>query len=229
MSNKTLSPSSDTATGITRGQATKLVEMTEHGLLKSPVFKGVPTEKVDEFVKGVGPKLREAFVAMVEARFEAFTGRHIIPVDYDSADAINAAITENDFGSKYVSVDTSKIPLGGTGQVDEEVHEVHFGKRMYNRDLPEALKQRGVESGFKLGFKFANFLTALKFALKHPGKQLEYPLVILFYDVNGQLCYLYLYEDDGERDLSVNPDNPGDYWRDYVRFLAVPVSEPLAA
>ena len=83
MSDKqTLSPS-QTATGISRGQATKLVDMVECGLVKSPVFQDIPRAQVGEFVKGVGPELRNAFVAMVEERFQAFTGRYIIPVNYE--------------------------------------------------------------------------------------------------------------------------------------------------
>ncbi len=37
----------------------------------------------------------------------------------------------------------------------------------------------------------------------------------------GQLCYLYLNENDGKRNLNVNPDNPDNNWNDNVRFLAV--------
>jgi hypothetical protein len=219
-----LSPS-ETATGLTRGQATKLIEMAEHGLIKSPVFHGVSTARVDEFVKTVGPELRDAYVELVERRFQAFVGCHRIPVNYDEQDAIAKAITENRFGSKGVHIDLAKIPLGGKGQAVEEVHEVHFGKIMCNRDLPAALKAEGQQRGFK----FASPLASLRYAQKFPKKQLEQPRGILFYDTDGQLCFLYLNERGGKRHLHVHRTHPDGYWYENVRFLAVPESEPLAA
>ena len=120
----------------------------------------------------------------------------------------------------------SNIPLVGVGQVNQEVHEVHFGERMYNRDLPDPLRIRGKEQGFKLGFKFTDVLTALTFALKNKDKQREYPLAILFYDTSGQLCSLYLDGGSYGRDLSVDEDYPGSLWDENVRFLVV--AETLA-
>lgn len=38
---------------------------------------------------------------------------------------------------------------------------------------------------------------------------------------SGQLCYLYLNENDGKRDLNVNRNNPDDNWNENVRFLVV--------
>lgn len=213
--------------GITRGQATKLVEMTEHGLLKSAVFAGVPTAQVDEFLKSVGPDIRDAIVELSERRFQAFIGRFIVPVNYGAENAVQAAIDANNFGYKYVDTDASNIPLGGTGEAVEEVREVHFGKVMYNRDLPEALKQRGIADGFKNGYVFANPLTTLTFALKNPDVQKDHPLGILFY-IGKQLYYLYLYFNDDKRKLYVNKNFPGNYWDDYVRFLVVPASVPVA-
>lgn len=229
MSNQqTLSPS-QAATGLTRGQAEKLLDMAVHGMIKSYVFQGVPTSQVDEFVKVVGPDARDVYVELMERRFQAFTGRFCIPVNYDEPDAIAKAIDDNAFGDKYVYVEPANIPLGGTGETVEQVHEVHFGKIMYNRDLPAALKARGVELGFPLGFKFANPLTALRYAKKFPEKQLEQPRGILFYDKSGRLCCLYLDEDGGGRVLDVGRGSPGGIWRGSVRFLVVPEVQPLAA
>jgi hypothetical protein len=221
---KTLSPS-ETATGITRGQATKLIEMAEHGLLKSAVFTGVPTAQVDDFIKSAGPDIRDALVELAERRFQAFIGCYRIPVNYAAENAIQAAIDANNFGYKYVYTDASNIPLGGTGEAVEQVREVHFGKIMYNRDLPEALKQRGIADGFKQGYVFANPLTALLWALKNPDVQKDHPLGILFY-VGKQLCDLCLNAGGGERRLDVDRNNPDNYWNDNVRFLVVPAPVP---
>lgn len=225
MSN-TLSPS-ETATGITRGQATKLVEMTEHGLLKSAVFARVPTAQVDEFIKSAGPDIRDAIVKLAERRFQAFIGRYRILVNYGAENAIQDTIDANAFGHKYVYIDAANIPLGGTGESVEQVREVHFGKVIYNRDLPEALKQRGIADGFKNGYVFANPLTALQFALKNPDVQKDYPLGILFY-VGEQLCCLCLDSDDDDRLLEVDEDSLDGCWSDNIRFLVVLAPVPAA-
>ena len=224
MSN-TLSPS-ETATGITRGQIIKSIEMAEHKLLKSPAFRGVPTAQIDEFVKAVGPELAEQFADLFARRFEAHIGCYHIPVNYALANAIAAAIEANAFGYKYLGVNAADIPLGGTGETVEQVREVGFDKIMYNRDLPEALKQRGIADGFKNGYVFANPLTALLFALKNPDVQKDHPLGILFY-VGEQLYYLYLLADGVERRLDVDRSDPGHYWNDRVRFLVVPAPAPV--
>jgi hypothetical protein len=199
--------------------------MTEHGLLKSAVFAGVPTIQVDEFVKSVGPDIRDALVELAERRFQAFIGCYRIPVNYSAPNAIQAAIDANKFGYKYVYTDAGNIPLGGIGEAVEQVREVHFGKIMYNRDLPEALKQRGIADGFKQGYVFVNPLTALLWALKNPDVQKDHPLGILFY-VGEQLCCLYLDAVDGGRELDVDRDDPGHDWHDRVRFLVVPAPVP---
>ncbi|MDD5156180.1 MAG: hypothetical protein PHF11_06860 [Candidatus Omnitrophica bacterium] len=213
---------------MTRGQATKLTEMADHRLLKSPVFQGVPTAQVDEFVKAVGPELAEQFADLVARRFEAHTGRYHTPVNYALANAIAAAIEANSFGYKYLGVNVADIPLIGTGESVEQVREVHFGKTMYNRDLPEALKQKGIEAGFKNGYMFANPLTALLFALKNPDIQKGHPLGILFY-IGEQLCYLCLSFDGGRRGLDVDRLDPGSDWDGDVRFLVVPAPVPVPA
>jgi hypothetical protein len=200
--------------------------MADHKLLKSLVFQGVPTAQVDEFVKAVGPELAEQFADLVARRFEAHTGCYHIPVNYALANAIAAAIEANAFGYKYLRVNAADIPLMGIGETVEQVREVGFGKVMYNRDLPEALKQKGIEAGFKYGYTFANPLTALLFALKNPDIQKDHPLGILFY-IGERLCYLYLYAGGDERRLSVNEINLGNYWSDGVQFLVVPAPAPV--
>jgi len=214
---KNLSPSK----GFSRGQIGKVEEMLGHGITKSTVFQNTPTAEIDRFVKTVGPDLRDVWVELLEKRFQGFTGIFQVPVNYDEPEAIASAIETAKFDWKYVGLSPEEIPLIGTGQVMSEVREVHFGRVMYNRDLPNALKQRGEELGYKGGFKFADPLTALRFACAKPDQQRKHPLVILFTDKNGRLWYLYLYEDDGERRLSVGQDYPDGDWDGLVRFLAV--------
>ena len=217
----TLSPSAETATGITRGQTIKLTEMADHKLLKSPAFVSVPTAQIDEFVKAVGPELAEQFADLVSRRFEAHTGCYRIEVNYALANAIAAAIEANAFGYKYIAPNVADIPLGGTGEAVEQAREIHFGRVMYNRDLPEALKKKGQEDGFKQGYVFANVLTTLLWALKNPDIQKDHPIGILFY-IGEQLYCLDLNADGDKRELNVDEDYPGSRWSDDVRFLAVP-------
>ena len=216
MDTKPLSPSQ----GITRGLAGKVQDMLGHGLVKSQVIQSVPTEKLDEFIKTSGANLRDAWVQTMERMLEAFVGCFTVLVDYAAPNAIARAIEEANFDYKYADLDPDKIPLVGVGQAHRKVFEVHFGKTMYNRDLPAALKARGQELGFKLGFKFADPLTALRIACQVPDQQRKYTMAILF-EVKGELWFLILSEGADGRRLLVLRGSPDDYWRDDCRVLAV--------
>ncbi|MDP2709433.1 MAG: hypothetical protein Q8O93_05355 [bacterium] len=214
---KNLSPSK----GFSRGQIVKLQEMIGHGMNKSTMFQSTPTSEIDRFFKTAVPGLRDVWMDLMVERFQDFTGIFSFPVDYDEPEAISKEIEVGKFDWKYIGLEPAEIPLIGTGQVIQEVREVHFGRVMYNRDLPEALKQRGQELGFKGGFKFADPLTALRLACANPDRQRKYPLAILFTDKNGQLWFLFLYELGDERVLRVFQSHPGSAWDEHVRFLAV--------
>lgn len=137
-----------------------------------------------------------------------------ISVDYDEANAIIAAFEANNFGSKWVDVDLATIQVVGKGKVDHKVFEWHPGRVVYNRELwpnPKAAKP---------GYKLADFLTALKYALKLSGRQMQYPLVILF-KINGQLCDLYLYRCGDLRSVRVFRGRLGGIWSERCRFLVV--------
>ncbi|MFA6454295.1 MAG: hypothetical protein WCV70_00325 [Patescibacteria group bacterium] len=220
--------------GLSRGQIGKIQEMIGHGILKSTVFQDTPTAEVDRFIKKVGPGLRDAWVELLEKRFQDFIGAELlekrfqdfistflIPVDYDEPEAIAKAIEMNKFDWKYVGLSPAEIPLVGTGRAIWDVHEVPFGRMMYNSDLPNALKQRGEELGYKGGFKFVDPLTALRFAWTKPDRQKKHQLAISFIDKGGRSWSLCLSENNGERHLYVYQFNPGDSWDEHVRFLAV--------
>lgn len=187
---KKLSPSK----GFSRGLIGKVEEMLGHGIEKSVVFQNLLTAEIDRFVKTACPELRDAWVKQLEMRFQDFLGIFSVPVNYDEPEAIAKAIEAAKFDWKYVGLEPAEIPLVGTGQVVQEVHEVHFGRVMYNRDLPEALKKSGRELGFKGGYKFADPLTALRLACANPVLQRKHPLAILFTDDGGQLWFLCLFE-----------------------------------
>ncbi len=217
---------------MSRGLIGRFQDLLGHGLLKSALFGSVPPKRTQDFIAEVGPDLRDAWVRMAEARLEDFLGVHRISVDYDQPDAIAKAVEANGFVGKnvFMGIPVEKIPIVGRGQMEHPVREIHFGKVMWNRNLPGALKARGVELGFKQGFKFADPLTSLWYALKLPERQRKYPLGILFYDTDGELCFLFLDVDDDGRSLYVNRINPDDSWLDDMRFLAVPAEfQPLAA
>jgi len=192
--------------GFTRGLTTKLSDITDHGLLKSPMFQAIPTSELDEFVKAVGPEVRDDFAKLVVRRFQGWL--------------IQAAIDANAFDNKYIYVEVSDIPVTGDDGIDQ-IREVNFGRTMYNRDLPEAIKRRGIEDGFANGYKFASPLAALRWAKKNPDKQRQKPRGILFY-VGGQLCYLCLGGGSGGRFVDVGGGSPGGCWLGDVEFLVVP-------
>ena len=139
-----------------------------------------------------------------------------VSVDYDEANATIAAFEANKFGSKWVDLDLATIQVGGSGKVDHKVFEWHPNRVVYNREIWPHDKLKKV----KPGYKFADFLTALKYALKVPDRQLDHPLVILF-EHNGRLCYLYLRRDGVERRVGVNRTSLGGSWRGGCRFLLV--------
>jgi hypothetical protein len=209
---KTMSPQQ----GLSRGQ----IEMLGHGLNKLTVFKDTSTAEVDRFIKEVGPGWRDASAKLLEDLFQDFIGVFRVPVNCNEPNAIASAIEAGKFDGKYLGISVDEISLVGTGQIVHEVREVHFGRVVYNRDLPQALKERGKELGLD-SLKFADPLTVLRFACANPNRQRKYPLTILFIDKQGQLCYLCLGGSGGERDLFVGQDDPGDCWCASVRFLAV--------
>lgn len=140
---------------------------------------------------------------------------HKITIDCDEElKAIaEAAIDEAKFDWKYIKLSPTEIPFVGA------VQEVCFGRVMYNRDLPNALKQRGEELGFKGGFKFADPLTALCFVCISK-KRRQHQLIVLFAD-NDQLECLCLYGGIGECYLRVYEYDPDDNWDKAACFLAI--------
>jgi len=219
-----LSPSGR-ACGLTHGQVTQLTETVELSLLSSPEFLRVPTVELGEFIKIAGLELVEVYIELAERMLQTFVDDHIL-VDYGLENAIDIAL--DSFALKDIYIDRDKIPLLGEGGVLEKVHEVPFGKVILNDDLLAALKAEGIKQGFQFGLKPCNPLTALLFALKFPTKQLQNQLGISFYDKDGRLCYLSLYQRNGEPRLRVGLAERMA-WRKGVVLLCVAETEPVTA
>jgi hypothetical protein len=204
--------------GITSGQIAKFQDMVGHALRKSKVFAIMPTSDVDRFIKGAN--LKDAIAGLAEKQFREFLGCYILPVNYGAPEAVIRAIEEAKFDWKKVNLSPNNIPLVGAGQVVHEVYEVNFGKIIYNSDLPNALKESGKKFGFANGFKFADPLTALRYACAFPDQQRKYQIAILF-NAEGHRWVLCLDESDGKRGLRVHEFSLCGYWAENIRFLAI--------
>lgn len=213
-------PPSEVSKGFSQGQIRVLQKLLERGLRGSTLFQHAPTEQVDQFVKTVGSRRREVAVELLERQFRDFKGIFSVPVNYGEPDAIAKAIETAGFDKKYLGIPLADIPLVGKGQVVHEAREAHFGRVMYNCDLPAAVKERGQELGFKAGFKFADPLTALRFACANRDRRRDYPLVIVFYSGGNFYC-LYFHEESGRRKLYVGRRYQDGIWSARARFLVV--------
>ncbi len=162
--------------------------------------------------------------AQVQARFEQFIRElnasimesETIPVDYDEPNAILAAFEANDFGNKWVELDLATIQVAGKGKGSHKVFEWHPNRVLSNREI----WPKNNLNKIKPGYKFADPLTALKYALKVPHRQFQHPLVILF-ELEGLLWYLDLDKDEDLRHVCITRAYFDNSWRNNVRFLLI--------
>lgn len=105
-------------------------------------------------------------------------------VDYDEPNAIVTAFEANNFESKLVELDLATIQVAGSGKVNHQVFEWDTGRISSNRDVWPKPKDRP-------SFKYADFLTALKYALKLPDRQMQHGLIIPF-EHDGKPCHLII-------------------------------------
>ncbi len=157
------------------------------------------------------------FITRLEQLVQDLIIAYRILVNYDQPKAIVKAV--QGAGLAW-SQSCEVIPLVGVGQIMREVYEVRFGRLIHNCDLPNALKQRGRELGFKDGFKFADPLTTLHFVRDY--LQRNQSLTVLFIDIMGRPCYLFVNVYEGRQMLGIYISKPDDYWNAGMRFLAVP-------
>lgn len=123
---------------------------------------------------------------------------------------VQKAIDEVGFAYKYVNLPLEQFPV--TEEPVDSVKELHTNEYLTTREVLARVK--GASK------KFASPLTALKYAARYPGKQLECPLAVIF-EIDGQLWYLVLYRDGDERYLDVRRYGLDDGWHEYYRFLVV--------
>lgn len=199
-----------TITKATDEQIGKLFDQIRHGIHNSGIT-GETFQKMLEQQREL--RIRSRVVELLEQIATEIAKSFVIPVNYDEPNAIVQAAEAGKFDYKNTNVEFDDIPLGGTGEAENEVLELHLNRTVYSHDLPAELDSRELE--------FADPLTALMYAVKLPDRQREYPLGILFNNKQGQLCYLALGEDLDGRGLSVRSEPPGGRWHTGYRFLVV--------
>ncbi len=152
-------------------------------------------------------------------------GNYAVLVDYDEPDAITRAIIRNGFSHTYIHEDIkiSEIPLGGTGRgkVTEKIHQVCFGGAVYNREVPQKLRE-GHGYANHGGYESAGALAALTYAAMNPDRQRACSLVTLF-RIGLQLYSLHLYGTECIRALEILPAFPNGLWPGKTEFLAAGV------
>jgi hypothetical protein len=206
--------------GLNQSHIDQLLEILKQGLMESPIFVNCQTVDFDWFIKRVGSDWRNAGVSLLERRLDDFIHCVSITVDYDEPEAMAKAITAAKFDGQYVGLRPMEIPLIGSGRKTLEAHEVRFGRKMYDRDLPRELDGYGKQLGFSRGFKFADPLTALRAAANQNLPRLGF-WAILFNDNRGRPWSLRLIKKSGKRFLRVDDRIPDGNWYEDANFLAV--------
>jgi hypothetical protein len=144
----------------------------------------------------------------------------VIPVDYDQPNAIATAIEDGRFDDNFLGIDPSQVRLSGRGKAAHEVFEYCFGKMIYTLDLLAEFRK----PDFTL--KFADPLTALRYAAKLPDQQRKHTLAILF-ENNSLFEKLQIFDlildatVDGNRSLFIDSHPLGSHWDENQRFLCV--------
>lgn len=123
---------------------------------------------------------------------------------------VQAAIDEALFDYKYVDLPVEQFPL--TEEPVDSIEELHFNERLTTRQILANIDAKGKKSGSPL--------TALRYAIKHLKKQLDYPMAVIF-EIDGQLWYLILYGIGSGRGLNVRRCSLDGYWYESYRFLVV--------
>jgi hypothetical protein len=131
-------------------------------------------------------------------------------VEVDYGISVDAAIDEASLDSQYVERNC-QIPVAGTGTVTRRVTVRHFDRVI---TWQQAYDEIGEGT-------FADPMTALAIALKHPGAQRKFPLAVLWKDGTGGFWSLILHELAGERRLNVLWQAPGGRCVEDCRFLCV--------
>lgn len=198
---------------VTERQARKLVDQLTPGMVEAIVEGNLPHDRFQQMVQQEkNLRIRSRFVQFLRDIAAEIVDMVAIHCNYGEENAIAKAIDDNHFDAKYLDLKPEQIPLVGKGEVDHEVGEVHLNQYITTREVIAKIDERG--------YKFADPLTALRYALKLPDRQRQYPLAVIF-EINGQLWCLVLLRDGSKRRVFVNRCNLDDYWDEDYRFLVV--------
>jgi hypothetical protein len=136
-----------------------------------------------------------------------------ISVDYDEANAIITAFEAKNAGWRGGAKYLATTQVAGKGKVNHQVFEWHPNRVVHNRELWPKIEAQP-------GYKFADVLTAMKYALDLPDRQMQYPVAILFEQNSRPYC-LYLDRLEGRPQVDVFRLSLDLGYRKSFRFLLV--------
>ena len=200
---------------LSPSQIVKLQEMFGASLRKANPFSDEAGDLIENRWDELKDELEVMSIAAINCVLERMRNTIVVEVDYDAPNAIATAISDGNFGGKYLGLKPDEIPLFGSGQATPEVKEVCLGRRALTSEVLAHLDENG--------YKFADPLTALRYAIELPDRQCQNPMAIVF-KVYNQLWCLVLSDGSEGRHLGVHLDNhkhTGDEWGGYYGFLAV--------
>jgi septum formation topological specificity factor MinE len=198
---------------VSEGQARKLADQLTPGLVEAIVEGNLPHDRFQLILQQEkNLKVRSRFVQFLRDILAEIIDMVAIHVNYSEENAIAKAIEDGHFNDKYLDLKPEEIPLIGSGEADHEVGELHLNEYLTTRDVMVKVDEQG--------FKFADPLTALRYAVKLPERQRQYPLAILF-EAAGRLWFLILDRNADERGLIVYRCYLDRGWGGRYRFLVV--------
>ena len=198
---------------VSEGQARKLADQLTPGLVEAIVEGNLPHDRFQQMIQQEkNLRVRTRFVQFLRDVLAEIIDMVAIHANYGEENAIAKAIEDGHFDNKYLDLKPEQIPLVGSGEADHEVGELHLNQYLTTREVMVKVDEQG--------FKFADPLTALRYAVKLPERQRQYPLAILF-EVKVLLWCLVLFGGADKRALGVGRCGLGSCWSGDYRFLVV--------
>lgn len=148
------SESKEKKLGFTRELLGKLQDMLGHAILKCDSFLQITTEQLDQFVKVMGPGIKEEWLNILMNRLEFFNKSRVVEVDYGGlSEKSQKSVFSEKLKSlrKFTSVlDVEEIDVDcKVGIIKYRVFEICFENGIFFDDLDVAIRRRGRELGFK--------------------------------------------------------------------------------
>ncbi len=198
---------------VSEDQARKLVDQITLGMVEAIVGSSLPSDRLQKILEQEDHlHLRSRFVKFLHDIEAEIVDMVSIRTNYDAPNAIANAIEGNRFDEKYLALKPEQIPIVGSGEVDHEVGEVHFNEHLINRDVIAMIDGRG--------YRFADPLTTLLYAIKLPDRQGQYPLAVIF-EIDGQQWFMILDRGGSGRCVDVVRSGLSVVWPGTYRFLVV--------